>query len=139
MKHIILSMVAVLALSACVSREDADAKLARGCAAGLEAFLPEGQKIKQVNKNNYTETAEFGPGYRVVTVDYTETDGWADAEKQATCIFAEEFGFLNATHSSNIYQIRIGETVIGKKGNEILGSYEDVLKLTETVDRAMNQ
>lgn len=133
-----LALVALIALSGCVSREQADARLSRGCAAGVEAFLPEGQKIKEVKQSEYLDSAELGKGFRVVNMAYVESDGWADVDKTASCIFAEQFGFMNASHIASIYLLHVNDIIIGKDGDQIVGSYEDNAKLNEKVDKAMN-
>jgi hypothetical protein len=41
-------------------------------------------------------------------------------------------------HSAAIHQLKVHDAVYGKEGDQILGSYDDHLKLTKTVDDAMN-
>jgi hypothetical protein len=134
---LLLSM-AIISLSGCVSRPQADEKLARGCAAGIELFMEEGFKIGSIKKTTFSESSEEGKEYRDVNIQYVETDGWANVDKQARCTFAEQFGLFGATYNASIYQISVNDQVYGKKGTEILGTYEQILKLTETVDNALN-
>ncbi|HRC27250.1 MAG TPA: hypothetical protein PKX87_07460, partial [Alphaproteobacteria bacterium] len=75
-----------LPLAACVSREQADARLARGCAAAAELFLPEGTKVKEINGKTFG-SAEQGEGFRSVTLKAVETDGWSDVEVEYRCVF----------------------------------------------------
>jgi hypothetical protein len=135
-KYLPLILISTLALTSCVERGAADERLARGCAAGIELFLIDGNKIKEVKTKAFGEAAE-GRGYRLVTLGYVESDGWADVDKTGVCIFAEEFGVFNMTHNASIYQVKVNDQTYGKEGNEILGSYDEILKLTETVERAM--
>lgn len=134
----LLAVTAIATLSACVPREHADVKLARGCAAAAEAMLPEDQKIKEVKGNVYSDSAEFGDGFRVVKTDIVQSDGWADVDKTITCVFVEQFGFLNSSHTAHIHQLKMDDKVWGKDGDQVIGSYEDNLKLTEKVDKAMS-
>lgn len=133
---IVLSALALL--TGCVSRQQADERLARGCAAGVEAFLADTYKIKEIKDKIFSKSEEEGNGFRDVTLKYVESDGWADVDKEARCTFAEEFGLFGMTHTANIYQVSVNGQVYGKKGGEIIGGYDEILKLTEKVDRAMN-
>ncbi|MCC7305657.1 MAG: hypothetical protein IT558_05290 [Alphaproteobacteria bacterium] len=135
----ILLMVSVLCLSGCVSRKQADDKLARGCAAGAEVFMPAGNKVKEIKQSAFNDSAELGSGYRVIRLDIVETDGWAETEKQISCIFSEKFAAFGASYTSQIYQLKMDDQVWGKQGNEIIGSMEDHMKLTEAVDNVMNK
>ena len=46
----LLTLLCLIPLTACVTREQADEKLANGCAAGVELFLSEGFHIKSIKK-----------------------------------------------------------------------------------------
>lgn len=133
-----LALAALLSLPACVDRAKADAKLARGCAAGIEQFLPEGSSIKEIKERIFGESDAGGSGARYVTLKLVETDGWADVDKEYRCIFQEQFGFLGTGYVATIYQVRMDDKIYGKDGDKILGSFEDHLKLTEAVDKALN-
>lgn len=134
----ILFLLGVLVtLSACVDRGKADEKLAKGCAAAVEQFLPEGQSIKEITNKVYGESSELGKGYRYVTLRALETDGWSDADKEYRCIFEEQFGFLGGGYTAVIYQVRVNDEVYGKKDGQILGTFEDHLKLEQAVEKAM--
>jgi len=133
-------LLSLALLSGCVDRASADAKLARGCAAGAEIFLDEGFKIKEIKNKKFQDAPGLGRGYREVTLDVIESDGWYDGEKTYQCIFVESTGFLNMGHSATIYQLRLSDDeVYGKEGDKIIGSFEDHLKLTETVEQGMNR
>ncbi len=132
-----LFLVSVFLLSGCVSREQADARIERGCAAGAEIFLEEGHKIKQVKDRQFRDFPELGKGYREARLVIVDSDGWYDADKEIKCIFAENYNFMG--HTATIYQLKMDERTWGKEGNEILGSMEEHLKLTEAVEQAMNR
>lgn len=131
-----IALICVLALTGCVNREQADAKLAKACEAAVNAFLGEGQRIDKVNGSTATASPE-GPDMRHVTIHTIMMDGWIEAEYDYECIFQEGFGFLNSGYTASIYQVKIGEDVIGKSGNEILGNADDHMKLNEAVRKAL--
>lgn len=134
-----MTFFAALAVSGCVDRKQADERLAAGCAAGVELYLEDTFKIKEIKNKSFGDSTEEATGFRTVTLDYIESDGWADVEKTARCTFAENFGFLNMSYGASIYQLRVNDQVYGKQGKEILGTYEDMLKLTKAVDSAMSK
>lgn len=134
----LIALVALLPLTACIDRGKADEKLARACAAGVEAFLPEGSKIKEIRERIFGESDEGGSGARYVTLKLSETDGWADTDKEYRCIFQEDFGFLGMGYTAMLYQLRMDDKIYGKDGDKILGTYEEQLKLNEVVDKALN-
>ena len=135
----IICAAALLLLTGCVDRAAADAKLAKGCEAGIAAMLPEGVKIGKILGTEYTDSVE-GRGFRHVKLQAIETDGWAETEKDYVCIFEESFGFLNTHHTAAIYQLRVSEDqVYGKSGREILGDAQDFIKLTDAIREAMYQ
>lgn len=133
-----LLLVATAALTGCVDRKAADERLANGCASGVEIYLTNGFKVKEIKNKKFEPSKEEGAGYRDVTLSYVESDGWANVDKEAKCVFAEEFGMFGATYGANIYQLQVNGQTYGKKGKELLGSYEDMMKLTKAVDNAMN-
>lgn len=133
----IVLMALTVPLAACVSREQADARLARGCAAAAELFLPEGTKVKEIKGKTFGE-AKQGAGFRDVTLSAVETDGWSDVEVEYRCVFEEQFGFLGNGHTAAIEQVRLHDNIYGKEEGKILGTFEEHLKLTETVEKAIN-
>ncbi len=140
MKHYSwLCLLSVLVLTGCVTREQADARIARGCAAGVEVFLDEGFKIKEIKDKFFKDSVEFGHGYRHVILRAVESDDWLDVDKEYECVFAEGFGFLNNSHTATIYQLNVNGQTYGNKGGKLLGSFQDHLKLTEIVEQAMNR
>lgn len=134
-----LPLLCLFLLTGCVSREQADERLALGCAAGVELFLDEGFRIKEIKNKSFKNDPNLGKGYRVVKLEAIETDSWLDVDKEYSCIFAESFGFLNANHTASIYQLKVNEQTYGKEGDKLLGTFEEHLKLTQTVDEALNK
>lgn len=125
-----------IALAGCVNREQADEKLAKGCAAGVKSLLPDGGEMQPVKEKKFTPAAD-GPNMRHVTLVTANTDGWVEEESKYECIFEESFGFMSSSYTASIYQIRIGENIYGKSGNEIRGSFNDFVKLTDGIRAAM--
>jgi hypothetical protein len=132
-----IALASVFILTGCISREQADAKLERGCAAGAELFMGEGHKVKEIKDRQFRDDPTLGSGYREVRLVVIDTDGWYDADKEIKCIFAENFNFLQ--HTATIYQLKMDEKTWGMEGKEILGTMEEHLKLTETVEQGMNR
>lgn len=132
-----IALASVFVLTGCMSREQADMRLQNGCAAGAAIFMEEGHKIKEVKDHIFRDSPDLGRGYREIRLTVVDSDGWYDADKEIRCIFAENFNFLG--HTATIYQLKMDEKTWGKEGNEILGSMDDHLKLTETVEQGMNR
>lgn len=133
----LLALASAFVLTGCVSREQADKRLENGCAAGAELFLGEGHKIKEVKDRQFRDDPALGQGYREVRLTIVDTDGWADTDKEVKCIFAENFNPMQ--HTATIHQIKMDGQIWGKEGNEILGTMEEHLKLTETVEQGLNR
>jgi hypothetical protein len=134
--RIFLALLCVFTLSGCVSREQADAQLAKGCEAGVKALLPEGYSLASVKNTRFSPSPE-GVGYRHVELDAVELDGWLETEKTYNCIFVEQFGFLKTSYTASIYQVSTGQEVFGKAGHVLNGDAEDFIKLEDAVRKAM--
>ena len=126
-----------LLLGGCVSREQADAKMAKGCEAGVKALLPEGRKIERVVETKFSTSPE-GNDLRVVKMKAIENDGFLEIESNFECTFEEGFSFLNIGHAAAVHQLRIGDVIIGRSGDQILGDTSDFVKLTDAVTDAMH-
>ncbi|MFN3828287.1 MAG: hypothetical protein ACK4NR_11775 [Micavibrio sp.] len=133
---ILLTCGCALLLTGCVSREQANTQLAKGCEAGVNALLPEGRTISKIVDKKVSPSPE-GANMRHVLIKTIETDGFFEEEKDFECLFEESFGILNMNYTASVYQVRTGERIIGKSGNEIMGSAEDFLKLTDAIRKAM--
>ena len=140
MKNFVLAFagVSVLALTGCVSQEQADEKMKTGCKAAIEAMIAP-RTIKEVKTSSAEAEKTMGSTYRRVHVSYIENDDFADAEHQGSCLFSEQWGAFKSTHAALLEQVVYNDAVIGKKDGTIQGSMDDFLKLTETVDAAMAQ
>lgn len=134
--RILMALLCVLMLSGCMSREQADAKLAKACEAAVNAFLDETQRIDNIKDATFSGSP-VGPDYRHVTIHTIMIDGWLETEYDYECIFQEGFGFLNSGYTASIYQVNTGETIIGHSGNQILGDAEEHIKLNNAVREAL--
>lgn len=135
-KYIFIALAGLLILTGCVSREDADAQLVRGCEAGVNALLPDDRRIDHIARIE-TGASPSGAGHRHVTLHAVETDDWLETENTYQCIFEESFGFLNTSYTASIYQLRFDNHVYGRAGREVTGSMQDFIRLTDAIRRAM--
>ena len=137
MKKFILSASALLLLSGCVSQDQADAKLARGCEAGIQALIRP-VMIKEVKSKNFSFEENAEGQHRAVKIDTITKDGWLELEKSYICVFAQQWGLFKSSHGAILMQIRMPDgKIIGKKDNKIVGNMDQFLKLTETVQASM--
>jgi hypothetical protein len=136
-KTIPVFVVCLLVLTACVDRETADVRLAKGCAAGAESLMSGDFKIKEIRDRKFRESPEFGTDYREVTLSVTESDGWSNNDKDIVCVFSEKFGFLGTGYVATIYQLRKDSQVYGQEGDRVIGTMEDHLKLNQAVEAGM--
>ncbi len=129
-----LLCLAALALTACVTREQADAKLANGCKTGVETLLEDGQTIDKF-------TPAFSspePGQRhIVLTAYLKDD--PDNAQTYDCLFEESFGPMNSSHNAMISRVQVGDKILGKAGDKIEGDAEDFIKLDTAVAKGMRQ
>lgn len=139
MKKIILSTASLLLLTGCVSQEQVDAKITRGCEAGVNSLLGSA-KILKVNTKNYSFEENSEGQHRRVTLETVTKDGWLEVNKTYSCLFAQQWGFFKTSHAAILVQIKMPDgKIIGKKGSVIQGSIDDFMKLTDTVQEAMGQ
>ncbi|MGH1404801.1 MAG: hypothetical protein ACRBDL_11210 [Alphaproteobacteria bacterium] len=137
MKNLLICLSCVILLCSCVTRDQADKRLEAGCRAAAEMFIDSDFFVKKIKRVTSKPSAEFGAGYRDITIFAVESDNWLDLDKEYKCTFAEEFGLLNATYQASLYQVHVNDKTYGKKGDQILGDIEDHLKLVKAVQDAM--
>jgi hypothetical protein len=133
-----LMALTVFALSGCVSREFADKKLVNACSAAVAAFLPEGRSIAGTNGEFITNDEKLGAGYRTTLIKYKISDGFAEEEKEYSCIFMENFGPFQMSYTASIYQLKMDDKIVGQDGYSIVGSAEDMAKLSDAVAKVLN-
>lgn len=138
MKKIALIAISTLALTACVTQQQADEKMAKGCEAGVTALINP-KEIKEVKTKNYSDEVVEGEPHRRVTLGVVEKDGWVELDKEYSCLFAQDWGVFKSSHKALLVQTKIDDSIYGKVDGQITGSIDDFVKLTETVDAAMGQ
>lgn len=127
----------VLLLGACVTREQADEQLAKGCKAGISVLLDDGQSIDKIVRSEYTPASE-GVNYRHVTIVATLENDWLEEEHEYQCVFDESFGPFKSSYSAAIMKLDTGDgRVYGQAGSRILGDAQDWIKITAAVNKAM--
>lgn len=130
-------LICAVSLTACVSREQADAKLVKACSAGIDALNGEEKEISRIISST-SEPSPVGPDYRHITMLVLETDHWVEEEITYECVFQETFGVFKQTYTAAIYQLRLGDgRLVGRSGAEIVGSTEDFLKLEDAIRGAL--
>ena len=130
----LLIILSLSILTGCVSREQADAKLATACVAAVEALAD--RKLGDIADTKATPSPE-GPDFRHITVMTGSDDGWLDEFGEYKCIFQETFSIFNRAHTASIYQVHYDGEIVGKAGSKILGSPSQLLQLEEAVRGAL--
>ena len=131
-KPFLIACLALPLLTACVTREQADAKLANGCRAGVETLLEEGQSIDKIKPA--FDSPE--PGQRHVALTAWLKDN-PDTAQTYDCVFEETFGPMNSSHNAMISRIQVGDKILGKSGDQIEGDAEEFIKLDNAVAKGM--
>ena len=135
---VLLAGLSTIALSGCVTQEQADAKMIKGCQAAVAAMI-EPVVIKDVKASTAAPEKTMGSVYRRVKVSYTEQGDFAETVKEGSCLFSEQWGMFKSTHASMLEQVVYNGTLLGKKDGNIEGDMNQFLKLNESVDAAMSQ
>ncbi len=137
-KTFVLGICAVALLTGCGSREEADAKLGRGCEAAAKAMLAKPDSDRKIDKITSTK---FGvsDGYRLVTIGAVvkNKDYGYENEESFQCKFEESSGPFGLSWKAALVQLRYGDKVYGSEGGELYGSVEDQMALTAAVEAAM--
>ena len=135
---VLLAGISTIALSGCVTQEQADAKMIKGCEAAVAAMI-EPTTIKEVKASTAAPEKTMGSVYRRVKVSYTEQGDFAETVKEGSCLFSEQWGMFKSTHASMLEQVVYNDQLIGKKDGNIEGDMNAFMKLNEKVDAAMAQ
>ena len=132
------AMVSALALSGCVTQQQADAKMGKGCEAAVGAMIAP-KTILNVKATTYADEQTEASLYRRVNITATEKDGWVEVEKKYSCLFSQDWGLAKMSHAALLEQLVIGDTILGKKDGKIEGSMDDFMKLTGAAETAMGE
>ncbi|MFA5593437.1 MAG: hypothetical protein WC989_09020 [Micavibrio sp.] len=135
---LIAGCMSALALGACVSQQQADARLAKGCEAATGAML-EPRTIKDVRGFTAEEDRSEGSIHRRIKLTYVENDDFAESEHVSECLFSQQWGFFKTAHAALLEQLIVNGQLVGKKGGVIVGSMDDFLKLSGHAESAMGQ
>ncbi len=135
---VLIAGVSALALSGCVSQEQADAKMIVGCKAAVGAMIAP-TEIKDVKSSDATNEKTMGSVYRRITLKYTQVGDFAETEKEGSCLFSQQWGLFKSSHASLLEQVVYNGELLGKKDGNVVGDLNQFLKLNETVDAAMAQ
>lgn len=133
MRLIVSFLMCALLLSGCVSREDADAKLVRGCEAAAKSFPRPDYEIKEVKKTDIRGEN----GYRKVVLTTLESEGYYEEEQEYTCLFQENFGFLGMGYKAVIERIEFRDTIYGRKDGTVHGGLSEMQRMSANVNQAM--
>lgn len=139
MRHLSVILLSLF-LSGCVTQDQADVKIAKGCAAGINALLEnQGKEILEIKSKNYSSEDAEGGLHRRVTFKAIEKDGWLELDKEYSCLFMQEWGLFKSYHRALIVQVKIDDKILGKQDGKIIGSWEDFTKIVGNVEGAMAQ
>jgi hypothetical protein len=138
-KFILLAAgLSTLALSACVSQESADEKMAKGCVGAVNAMLSP-RTVKEMKSFTAENDTSEGSIHRRIKITYVENDDFAESERQGECMFSQQWGMFKSTHAALLEQLVVNDQIIGKKNGIIQGSMDDFIKLTNGASTAMGQ
>lgn len=135
---IVLCTTALILLTGCGGKEQAETKLAKGCEAAIKAMLNKPDFTRQITS---VKSKSFGmsDGFRLVTihtVTHPKEEGM-DADESFDCKFQETQSFNYLKWSAELVQLKIDDVIYGSEGGEIYGSVEDQMALTNAVEEAM--
>jgi len=134
----VLLLTTSLALTGCVTQQQADAKMGKGCQSAAAAMIAP-KTITNVKSTTYADEDTEGSIYRRVVVTATEKDGWVEVDKQYSCLFSQDWGLFKMSHTALLEQLTYDGNMIGKKDGKIQGSMDDYMKLTGAAETAMTQ
>lgn len=124
--------VSLSLLTACVSRTQADQKLAQECKTNLNIALPEDRKLNDIAKTEFSNFADqSGSNKRQVKLITLEKDGFLDIEKAYECVFEENFAAFNMNHTAELYQMRIDDIIADKNTVNVVGDSLEAQKLKD--------
>lgn len=133
-----MAMVCLMLLSGCVSREQADQRLAEGCAMGAGLFLEEEAEVLEIKEINAVKDTSMNAEFRRIDMVVLEGDDWYSEDKEYSCVFSETYALFGLTHTAEIIQLRMGDEIHGQDGRKIMGEINDYLRLKDTVDTFLN-
>lgn len=124
-------------LTSCMSREDADARLQKGCEAIIPVIETNDYTLKQIDSVKTKPSAAFGNGYREVMILAVMHDGWHEYNEEYKCVFAEEYNKLMSSHKAVLYQITAAGQQYGMHNGQVMGDSQMLIKLENAASNAM--
>lgn len=133
-----MGVCALTLLTGCGAREEAEAKLARGCEAAAKSMLAKDNYDRQIDS---VKSKKFGKsdGFTLVTIE-TNTKNKEyeyDSDESFQCKFQESTGPFGLNWKAALVQVKVGDDVYGSEGGELYGTVEDQMALTAAVESAM--
>lgn len=137
-RKMILAFVSLLSLAACGSRDDADVKLGRACAAAVKVILATPNYDREFLKVKLKDFEVIDTN-RVVTIQSVVKNKEYGNEMDETfvCKFDESYspGFI--AWKASLINVKIGEEYFGSEGGQIFGSAEDQMNVMAAVEAAL--
>lgn len=135
---IALMGVSILSLAGCVSQEQADEKMSKGCQAAVGAMI-EPKTLTTIKSTRFADEVNMDGEYRRVSITAVEKDGWMELDKEYSCLFQQQWGMMKSSHIAMLEQVAYDSQILGKKDGKVIGSMDDYMKLTRSADTAMGQ
>jgi hypothetical protein len=137
----IILLSCALALTACGgSREEADARLARGCEAGVKIVLAKDDYDRQIDRViRKTIADDSETGGRMVTLEAVTKNKEYGYENEETfvCKFDESYSPGFTAWKASLINLKVGDDLYGSEGGEIFGDMQDQLNLTAAIEAAL--
>ena len=131
---LVLAVFLSLLLTGCISQNQADVKMGKGCAAGIDALIKdEGKQVATIKVERYASETNSDGQLRRVTIEAIEKDGWLELDKEYSCLFEEQWGPFKISHNAMLVQVNIDDRTIGRKDGKIVGNFEDFQRLSAAV------
>lgn len=135
---VLSAFVSMLALTGCVTQEQADVKMGAGCAAVLAAQLGQDQ-IKDVKTVGAESQTTVNGDFRKINITYVPVGAFDETPQPAYCLFSQQWGTMKSSHTALLEQLSVNDQIYGKKDGVVQGALEDFLKLTDAAGRGMGQ
>jgi len=138
LKNIFPLLLTAFALTGCLSQDQVDVKMLKGCEAGINSLISPSE-IGEIKTKNYSNEDVNNNLHRRITIEAIEKDGWLELDKTYSCLFMQEWGIFSSSHKALLVQTTIDDETIGNIDGHVIGGFEEFLKLTDVVDKAMGQ
>ncbi len=137
-RSVAIAFIALLALTACGSREEADTKLSRGCEAAVKVILATPNYDREFSKTTSKSFDKDGTNRVVTLQSVTKNKEYGnEMDEIFVCKFDESYspGFI--AWKASLINVKIGEEYFGSEGGQIYGSAEDQMNVMAAVEAAL--